>query len=211
MNNPEDVRRFPDQQHPWYPTVGDGDAEPTIFLERTGPSLTDLHSEERTSATLLDPAVWPSFADSQEMYAHLRSDKPRRRRGRRGSKVWSAVLLGLLLLAAFLAWRRSGPPLSVTGVSTRVSPGHVGCNETAVVVGTIRTNGSAGSVRYRWRRSDGVSQEPEELRISQDARSTEVVLRWTLRGHGRLDASAVLQVLFPTRSDATSRFTYTCR
>ncbi|WP_329319860.1 hypothetical protein [Streptomyces sp. NBC_01262] len=121
------------------------------------------------------------------------------------------MLLGLLLLAVFLVWRRPGPPLSVMGVSTTVSPGRVGCGGTAVVVGTIRTNGSAGSVRYRWRRSDGVSQEPEELRLSRGARSVEVVLRWTLRGHGRLNASAVLHVLSPASFDATSRFTYTCR
>lgn len=173
--------------------------------------MNDPDSEERTSATFLDPAAWPSFGDNQETHAHLPPYKTGRRRGRRRSRVWTAVLLGLVLLAVFLVWRRPGPPLSVTGVSTAVSPDRVGCDGTAVVVGTIRTNGSAGSVRYRWRRSDGVSQEPEELRLSRGARSVEVVLRWTLRGHGRLNASAVLHVLSPTSSDATSRFTYTCR
>ena len=46
--------------------------------------------------------------------------------------------------------------LHVRSVSAQATPGVVACNKTATVVATVRTDGNAGRLNYRWTRNDGV-------------------------------------------------------
>jgi len=66
------------------------------------------------------------------------------------------VLLGVLV---YLFLQRSSS-VQVVSVAVRNSAAAQGCHSTARIVGTLRTSGGAGTVHYRWHRSDGtVSDE----------------------------------------------------
>jgi hypothetical protein len=79
---------------------------------------------------------------------------------RRQRSAWGGVLLAFLAIAAVIAYLVLGrsDPLVLTGaaVAPAADLGQT-CDVTVDVVGTIRTNGQAGAVRYRWIRCDGES------------------------------------------------------
>jgi hypothetical protein len=124
------------------------------------------------------------------------------------------VLFALLVLAAVIAylllWRPD--PLVLTGaeVAPAAPPGQA-CDVTVDVVGTIHTNGLAGTIHYRWLRSDGESTGP----LTQTAEAGQPVVQahllWTLSGKGRYPASATLEISQPQPMSATGGFTYSCR
>jgi hypothetical protein len=134
-------------------------------------------------------------------------EAPRRRRR------W--LLLPLVLLIAVLAWfgwDRYGRPVAVTGVSVRTDTAQgPGCDGTAVVTGTLATDGGAGTVRYRWRRSDGTDSGVLSQAVPSGRASTEVVLRWTFQGKGAMQATATLEVVTPGSDQASVNFPYSCR
>ncbi|MER7766986.1 hypothetical protein [Kitasatospora sp. NPDC096140] len=129
-------------------------------------------------------------------------------------RVWrwlTPLLVVLLALAAFLFWRHLRPPaLAVTGVTVTTDQANPGCAATAVVTAAVETNGGAGTLRYRWVRSDGTTSDE----IVQDVRSgvhhTDLVLRWSFEGQGALQATATLQLLAPAPRTAATSFTYHC-
>lgn len=131
--------------------------------------------------------------------------RPRRRRP---AVLLMMLLFAVLAVAAVGAWFLLGAdePLRVTGatVDADVPPG---CDVTVDVVGTIRTSG-AGSVKYRWERSDGQTSEVLTQPVTDGA--TRVHLQWELRGEGTYDAESTLVVLEPNRTESTGRFTYSC-
>ncbi|MFJ6048896.1 hypothetical protein [Streptomyces sp. NPDC092307] len=121
------------------------------------------------------------------------------------------VVAGTALAAALLLVRQqTGDPLSVTGVTVRPSSSTAGCDSTVTAAATIRSNGEGGTLRYRWRRSDGTVSDPVRQRIAPGTRLTEVTLRWTFHGPDSVRATAVLEVLSPNRARAEAGFTYTC-
>ncbi|MER6254648.1 hypothetical protein ABT224_25155 [Streptomyces sp. NPDC001584] len=211
---------------------GPYDEELTSFLPRPHPT------DEATSATLLDHAVWgmPSSEDDVHSTAPAStvpasgglgnltavwhgtvpelSGVPYAAAGtrrRRGVLRGGFLVAGAALVAALLLVRQqTGDPLSVTGVSVRPSSPTAGCDSTVTVLATIRSNGEGGTVSYRWRRSDGTVTSPVQQRIVPKARLTEVTLRWTFHGPGSMQATAVFEVLSPNRARAETTFTYTC-
>ncbi|MGW8358118.1 hypothetical protein [Streptomyces wedmorensis] len=130
----------------------------------------------------------------------------RRRLGR-----WLFPILVLLAVLAFLDWQRWAGPVSVTGVAVRTDPKGPGCDGTAVITGTLQTNGAPGTVTYRWRRSDGTLSAVLRQQVDAGTRQTDVVLQWIFNGHGTLHAAATLEVLAPEPLTAHTSFTYTCR
>lgn len=134
--------------------------------------------------------------------------RARRRRRLGGWLLPAIVLIGVL---AYLGWQRYAPALAVTGVSVRTDPAGPGCDGTAIVTGTVSTNGQAGTVEYRWRRSDGTVSGPLRQAVARGARDTDVVLRWTFDGRGALRATATLEVLAPDPTSASDTFRYRCR
>ncbi len=78
------------------------------------------------------------------------------------------------------------------------------------MVGTVQTNGKAGTFTYQWVRSDGQTSAVLDQSVTSGVASTQVHLYWSFSGQGTLDVSATLKVLAPTPLEATGEFTYAC-
>ncbi|GAA4790456.1 hypothetical protein GCM10023200_26760 [Actinomycetospora chlora] len=131
----------------------------------------------------------------------------RRRPGR-----WVGGLLTLLIVAGVVAFLllRAGSTVGVRGVEVRAVPPTASCDTTVDVVGTLVTDGQAGSVSYQWVRSDGQTSEVLTQTIASGVTSTDVHLQWSVTGRGRLDATATLRVLAPRPVEGSGGFTYSC-
>ncbi|WP_371477285.1 hypothetical protein [Kitasatospora sp. NBC_00315] len=136
--------------------------------------------------------------------------EPERPRRRKRLRIVVGLLL-LLVVLALLAWRRYSPPLAVTGVTVTTAPAGPGCDGTAVVKATVATNGHAGTVRYRWQRSDGTSSGELSQSVPRGSGQADLVLRWTFDGHGTMQATATVEILAPGQQrSAAATFTYSC-
>lgn len=138
---------------------------------------------------------------------------PARRPRRRGSPRGGVLFAGLALcavLAFLLLWRPDPVVLTGAEVGPAAPPGQA-CDVTVDVVGTIHTNGRAGTIGYRWLRSDGESSEPLTQTVEDGQTSAQVHLFWTLSGKGRYPATATLEITQPQPLSATGGFTYACR
>jgi hypothetical protein len=124
--------------------------------------------------------------------------------------VLDVVALLLIGAALWLLLRPDPFGARATGVAPVVPPGDA-CDVTVDLAGAIATNGAAGTVRYRWERSDGQTSAVLSQPVESGATTTDVHLLWTLSGRGTYDARAVLHVLEPTPSDAVGGFTYRCQ
>lgn len=122
-----------------------------------------------------------------------------------------AALVLLLGVAGFLGWERYGKPVTVSGVEVRSDSEGPACDGTAVITGTLETDGGAGVVTYHWLRSDGTDSGTLSQHVPAGRNRTEVVLRWTFQGRGEMAATATLEVLSPTTQSAATSFTYACR
>ncbi|MGW2836059.1 hypothetical protein [Streptomyces sp. NPDC001286] len=169
-----------------------GDEAPTVPL---------THDEEAGAAIT---AVWRGG---------LPAIPPRQRRGARIWKRVRPVLLAATMAAVLpsLPVPREQTATKVTEVTVRVEPAKVGCNGTAEVVATAKTNGVAGTIRYRWLRSDGTVSGKLAQSVSVHQKEARLVLRWTFNGRGAQRASAVVDILSPTPHTASAAFTYRCR
>ncbi|BAJ26271.1 MULTISPECIES: hypothetical protein [Kitasatospora] len=125
---------------------------------------------------------------------------------------WLLVPLALLLaLLGYLLWDRYGRPVGVVGVTVGTSAAGPGCDGTAVVAGTLETDGGEGEVRYRWVRSDGTDSGPVVQHVAAGHRRTGVTLEWTFQGRGEFAATARLEVLEPVGvRPAEAVFGYSC-
>jgi hypothetical protein len=77
-------------------------------------------------------------------------------------------------------------------------------------LGTVRTNGAAGSLELRWRRPDGESTELRTVPVRDGQRLVDVRLDFTYRGDQPLEGDAELLVTAPETDSATQAVTYTC-
>ncbi|MFJ4672656.1 prolipoprotein diacylglyceryl transferase [Kitasatospora purpeofusca] len=175
---------------PAAPAVADSEDERPLApgeLRRFGPGVPPLAA-----------AVWHGAAVSG-------TEPPRRRR------AWRWLLpLVLLAVLALLFWRFSTPALAVTGVGVSTDPAGPGCDSVAVVKAAVETNGGAGTLRYRWLRSDGTTSGEIDQEIGSGAHRTELVLRWSFEGRGTLAATATLEILAPGSRTAAVSFPYHC-
>ncbi|MFJ1706039.1 hypothetical protein [Kitasatospora sp. NPDC088346] len=188
--------------------------EPTVRIDRLHEEVTIRQFrgdrepvEEATSATLLDDAVWgaPGAGRGAPVPAPRGRGARRRLRPAALAAALAAAVLGGLL------WQRTHPPLAVTGVAVRSDAGGPGCDRTVTVSATLLTDGGAGTVEYRWLRSDGGVSGPLRQTVERGVRQTEVTLRWSFDGPGTVTATAELEVLSPGRVRSATTFTYACR
>ncbi|MFI8829313.1 hypothetical protein [Streptomyces sp. NPDC053431] len=185
------------------------------------------HHEEPDNATLLDPESWPTSASTthtrllpaqeelrrfgpgvppQAMDAWHRTP-PRRKRRR-----WPLLsLLTVLAVPAFLLWQWSTTPITVTALTVRTDPAGITCNGTALITGTLETEGAGGAIQYHWIRSDGTDSGMLTVDVPSGHRTTEVELRWAFKGRGTMNATATLETVLSTTNSAAVSFTYTCR
>ncbi|MFB8238624.1 hypothetical protein ACFC58_18930 [Kitasatospora purpeofusca] len=173
------------------PSVADSEDERPLApgeLRRFGPGVPPLAA-----------AVWHGAA--------VPGAEPQRRR-----RAWRWLLPLVLLLAvlALLFWRFSTPALAVTGVGVSTDPAGPGCDSVAVIKAEVETNGGAGTLRYRWLRSDGTTSGEINQDIGSGVHRTELVLRWSFEGRGSLAATATLEVLAPGSRAAAVSFPYHC-
>ncbi|RAJ36881.1 hypothetical protein K353_04709 [Kitasatospora sp. SolWspMP-SS2h] len=127
---------------------------------------------------------------------------------------WLLVPLVLLLaLLGYLLRERYGRPVEVVGVTAVTASAGPGCDGTAVVTGTLETDGGAGRVTYRWLRNDGTVSGPFVQHVAAGHRRTDVTLEWSFRGHGEFAAGARLEVLEGAGGSghhAEAAFVYAC-
>jgi hypothetical protein len=185
------------------PAAAAASAPDTGGLRRFGPGVPGPDASAGTSQTA---AVWHGTLRPGEPVSPTGTGK-RRRRALRG---WLLPALVLLAVLAYLAWQRFPASVKVDGASVRNATATQGCHSTARVVGTLRTSGGAGTVRYRWRRSDGTVSDELTQHIAKGSHHTDVVLLWTFDGPGTLTATATLDVLGPQHLSASGNFIYHC-
>ncbi|MGC5015348.1 hypothetical protein ACLQ2R_31710 [Streptosporangium sp. DT93] len=137
-------------------------------------------------------------------------------RRRRGRTILASAILALMVVAALALWLFRGPaaPLEVTGVSVSAPGKTQGCDSRIRITGVLTTNGSAGEVRYQWKRSDRRKPTVQVDRLAAGTTSHEVVLDWTVKGEGAFRGTATLLVLSPSPAKGRLRdaatFTYKC-
>ncbi|MGW6707401.1 hypothetical protein ACWGDE_21265 [Streptomyces sp. NPDC054956] len=132
---------------------------------------------------------------------------PRRRSEWRRYTLAAVILLAVL---AYLCWQRYGPALEVREVAVTAGSEGPGCDATADVVAVVRTNGRAGTITYRWLRSDGTRSEQLTERVPSGRDEARLHLLWTFQGAGTYPAKAELQLISPTQQTAAAEFTYRC-
>ncbi|MCX4908956.1 hypothetical protein [Streptomyces sp. NBC_00878] len=135
---------------------------------------------------------------------------PARRRRRRG--LWPFLLVLAVVVAVVIGirfWMSAEPPLDVSDVLVE-TPTVDRCAKTVVITGVVSTNGSSGTVDYRWKRSDGTTSGVLHQQVGKNAGRFEAVLRWSFDGRGTVKATATLEVLSPNPKTASADFTYDC-
>jgi hypothetical protein len=190
IQRPELDRTLVEETPESVPSVRPDRVDGTVL--RFGPGVTAAveHRLHRTLATASPPPPPPA----------------RRRRLRRHA-LPTLVVLAVL---AFLLWQRSAPSVQVSGVAVTVRPAVLGCDDTADVVGLVTTNGHAGTISYRWVRSDGTASGVLREVTVRGQKKARLHLRWTYRGKGHRAAQAELRILSPAHREGTARFTYDC-
>ncbi|PZG17672.1 hypothetical protein C1I98_38600, partial [Spongiactinospora gelatinilytica] len=174
---------------------------------RFGPGVPPRNAAEK---------IWQS--GQQTVHGADRRGAQRAAAGRRRRRLaLSTSVFALVVVAAVLAWLQftGGPALVVEGVNVKAPKKTQGCDTTVTINATIVTNGSAGEVRYEWRRSD--RDEPiEQLEsVRSGTSSYPVSLKWTVKGEGSFKGTATLRVISPLpeggRVEDKATFTYRCR
>ncbi|MEU2281855.1 hypothetical protein ABZ614_07900 [Streptomyces sp. NPDC013178] len=189
----------------WIQRPGSGDTLVEQPSTTTGPTPPD-----RAEGTVLrfGPGVTAAVAHRTDrtLPAVTRHLTPRRRRLRRHALPALVVLCVLV----FLAWQRLGPSVAVSTVAVAARPTVLGCDDTADVVGLVRTNGRPGTLSYRWIRSDGTASGVLREVMVRGQRQARLHLLWTFQGEGHHSAQAELRILSPTQRTVTAHFTYDC-
>jgi len=132
---------------------------------------------------------------------------------RRRNQQWILPLTVLILVIAVLIyylWGRGASPLSVDGATMQISAPVLGCGDTERLTAVINTNGGAGTIDYRWRRSDGTTSAELSQSVPLGDRQVSVVLDWGFSGYGFLDATATIEILGPGAGSAAASFIYHC-
>lgn len=127
---------------------------------------------------------------------------------RRTARALSAALT--VAIVAFVVWFLwPAGALHADRVSVRANPSVVSCGQTAAIVGNVKTNGNAGTLRYQWLRGDGQHSGVLRQSIARGQHSANLLLSWRFEGPGTYHAIATLRLL-DSQLSATVRLTYRC-
>ncbi|MFI1439753.1 hypothetical protein [Streptomyces fructofermentans] len=192
-------------------TLPDGPAPDPTLLAPGAPRAPET-PPDRVEGTVLrfGPGVTASLAHrSHTTLPAVGAPAPARRRGLRRHALPLVVLIAVI---AFLAWHRSGSAVTVEAVTVTSREASLGCEGTADIVGVITTNGRAGTVSYRWVRSDGTTSAVLREVLPSGRKQARVHLLWTFEGEGNYRARAELRIVSPAgpAGPAATRFTYDC-
>ncbi|MFF5208958.1 hypothetical protein [Streptosporangium sp. NPDC000396] len=189
------------------PKAGESRAEDVIM--RFGPGV----PVETTAAQ-----IWRAGRDQQqtELPSDRLPDRGAPARRRRNRTALASVILALMVVGILAVWllRGSAPPLAVTGVEVTAPKKTQGCDTAVKITGVLTTNGSAGEIRYRWKRSDRKEPIDQAEQVAAGKTSHEVSLEWTVKGEGSFKGTASLQLLSPLpegkKLQDKASFTYKC-
>jgi hypothetical protein len=161
------------------------------------------------------PAAAKDTSSLAETWRAGRQPPPQRRR-RRGpvrsliSGLVTIAIVGGVLLWLVLRGQESG--LEVTALKVRTPSATQRCDATVDIMGVLTTNGERGQISYRWHRSDGNESGVLSAGAEKGRREVTVPLHWTVTGHGKLHAVAILELLSPGDPRRVSAsFDYLCR
>lgn len=207
--------------------------DPRLWFARTDPAvrpddpdLTATLPPAEPAATLHLPPPGPAEGESRfgpgvpgatvVAGAPLAPERPSSARSRRRPRPRRRGLRSLpaVVTVAVAAWAglhscADSDPMRLLA-ATVTAPRVDRCATTVVVTGVLKTDGHAGTVDYRWRRSDGTESAVLHQEVGAGVRTSEVVLRWSFDGRGTMKATATLEVLSPARRTASAGFTYAC-
>lgn len=174
---------------------------------------TTRDSTTRDGATRVEG--WRQASTSVSTSRPGRVNSAGRARWRRGYRVLSAaialVIVAVSLWSGWHWWQRWQDKVIIVSVDVAPTNSLVGkCNVQADIVGTVHTNGSAGSFTYDWLRSDGQTSGALRQSVASGQTSAKVHLYWQFSGKGTLRAKATLHILEPTTADGSAQFTYSC-
>jgi hypothetical protein len=133
-----------------------------------------------------------------------------RRRAQRWILPLTVLILVIAVLIYYLWGRTSTHALSVGGARVQAAELSLGCGGAEHLTAIIPTNGGAGTITYRWLRSDGTSSEQLSQQVTDGERQVSVELDWSFDGHGAIDASATISILSPQAEKASTSFMYRC-
>jgi hypothetical protein len=182
--------------------------QPTISLASPAPGEYLRFGPGVPMPVTTSPDMTQAIAAWHGEAAPAEDTSPRRRRL---LLSWLLPLLVLIAVIAILLWQRSGSQLSVTDAAVHATSPTLTCDGTANVAATMHTNGAAGTITYRWRRSDGTVSDALRQQVTKGSTNVQVVLLWSFHGQGSINATATLEVLSPSQLSASTTFIYTCR
>jgi len=168
----------------------------------------------RGVAPLPQPQRRPPLADTG-WAGELPQQRPVKRQ-----KPWRARIIGIisglvtLVLVAYVGYQiiQRLVPLRVGGATVALAePLGDKCDVQAKVMGTIRTNGAAGTITYRWLTSDGKTTAILAEQVNLGTEHVQVPLLWTFSGKSTIRAKATLHILTPSELEASTEFTYSCK
>jgi hypothetical protein len=132
------------------------------------------------------------------------------RRSSRARRLGGSALTVVLLVASgvILFLRFYHPAFQVTGATVSQ---HTAAGCRVDVVGRVTTNGSAGTVTYRWLFQPGGQQATTlNQSVSSGQHAVDVTAALEGQGQGAGSQTATLQVLSPDRRTASTRVTLNC-
>ena len=181
------------------PTPPPGEQPEAESLIRFGPGVPD----PKTARTM---AVWQGQGPAGSAAAAAPEEKSKKR------MLGGFLLAGIVLLAvvAFLLWQHFGSSLTVSSVAVKATPAALACDGTEQITATVRTNGSSGTIHYRWVRSDGTTSGTLSQTVPSGTHQVSLPLRWTVQGQGNLQGTATLQITDPGSRTASATFDYSC-
>ncbi|MEW9551303.1 hypothetical protein [Nonomuraea sp. NPDC050783] len=176
---------------------------------RFGPGVDTRAQRPETTAE----RIWRSGREEAETVHRAGVRHPRAARSRRWRTISATAIFAVVMAGAVLAWfKLSDPPdLAVGSVDVKAAKKTYGCDSTALITGTVVTNGASGVIAYEWRKNLDKDVVKGTLQTRSDQTSYQLPLRWSLRGKSSVKATATLRVLSPgpVRTDKVS-FTYKC-
>jgi|GEM_PF-5722486 len=190
-----------------------GAAEPTVAGGSDPPPLAQL-PEERAPVTVASPAPPRAAQIPPAVPATARARRP----GARRATV--VVLIAVVVIAASIGavWRLQddpapapeAPALAVTTVALTADPAAARCpGATVVLVATVGTNGSAGSLTVAWTLPDGSPGPEQAFAVEEGQREIVARLDTTFTGDNPVDGQAGALVE-PSGLRATTPVTYRC-
>jgi hypothetical protein len=149
-------------------------------------------------------ALWRGEIDAADRAGD--PDRTWRRRMQRWILPLTVLILVIAVLIYYFWGRTSTHPLSVGGARVQAAELSLGCGGAEHLTAIIQTNGGAGTITYRWLRSDGTSSEQLSQQVTDGQRQVNVELDWSFdrrqRDHQHSESAGregehVLQVPLP--------------